>query len=871
MKRSSKALHVGLAIVLLLSAARAAAETLTVTVVDRDLEIPLEGVRITETNTGARVVTDFDGEATLDFDPVAGRAVLVAELIGYEPRRLLVKDFDEPVLVEMVIEGVLEGEELVVEEEAIGETDETVGVSTVIEQDMIRATSVIGPIEDLMQSVKLLPGVTYGGPFGAFLSVRGGEPTGLTHVIDGFLVQFPYHFGGAFSIFNPNIVDSVKFSAGLFPVRYGQATSGLMEVNTIVPNDGFQWDWVQSTSTIEGFAQVPLADGSAGLFAGTRLTNYDLVLAATGGVPDNEVLQLYRTPYFYDFYFKSFFRPSERFEWFLNATSANDGTGVQLTPPEEGIANTFAFFWQNNYVYANTGGSGLIGDRLIIDGIGGYEYWRTDADGSFSEEGTGTYPSSFLDEFRGDPFVGPTLVGLDETSEFTINFESDFDQISHLHAVQGRVDAEYLLSDGYFLQSGLGSVLNMTRFDAVGNIWGTFATGEEPYPEYRLLEVEAEGSNTDTVNSFAYLNLNAEPIPELLQGDLGLRVDHSYYQSGDYSLNTLPTLAPRLSLRLTPQSESDFFREHTLSAGVGILSKSPFENSAISPDLGLDDFDVPISKTLLSIVGWETRFPRGYRFRLEGYYKYLYDRFYFNFAPEENDEGEAETVLKQHTDGYGHAAGFDFLFDRRTSRYFDGMMSYSFVYARYMNPQTDGNENAENQSPPRGRSYYPSFHRFHTLNLVANVKPWPWFTFTSVLTFASGAPVRELGDDVTITAVKVTEMTPEDDSPDKTAAVDDPFYVPQYGRDSFYSDDLRGNISLPLDLKASVHYYWPRRKVYTEAYVAVEDVLAPLISRIQGAQTDAFTVDQWTGERIPDAQEGALAFIIPSIGFRLSY
>jgi hypothetical protein len=95
--------------------------------------------------------------------------------------------------------------------------------------------------------------------------------------------------------------------------------------------------------------------------------------------------------------------------------------------------------------------------------------------------------------------------------------------------------------------------------------------------------------------------------------------------------------------------------------------------------------------------------------------------------------------------------------------------------------------------------------------------------------------------------------------------------VPQYGRDSFYSDDLRGTISLPLDLKASVHYYWPGRKIYTEAYVAVEDVLAPLISRIQGAQTDAFTVDQWTGEKIPDAQEGALAFIIPSIGFRLSY
>ena len=844
--------------------------SLDVTVLDRDLEIPLEGVRITETNTGARAVTDFDGTARLNFTPPAGRAVLVAELIGYEPRRLLVKDFTDPIQMEMVIEGVLEGEELVVEEEAIGETDETVGVSTVIENDMIRATSVIGPIEDLMQSIKLLPGVTYGGPFGAFLSVRGGEPGGLTHVIDGFLVQFPYHFGGAFSIFNPNIVDSVKFSAGLFPMRYGQATSGLMEVNTIVPNDGFQWSYVQSTSTFEAFTQLPFAAGDAGLFAGARLTNYDLALALTGGVPDDSALDLNRVPYFYDFYFKTFYRPSERFEWFLNATNANDGTGLKLNPPEEGIANTFGFNWYNGYTYANTGASGLIGDRLLLEGIGGYEYWRTLADGSFSEFGTSTYPESFLSEFEDDPFVGPTLAGLSEESEFSINFDSDFDQVSNLHAVQGRVDAEYLLTDGYFLQGGLGGLLNLTRFDATGNIWGTFATGDEPHPEYRLLTVEAEGSNTDILNSFTYLNLNAEPIPKLLEGDLGLRLDHSYYQSGDYSLNTLPTLAPRLSVRLTPESDNALFQEHTFSAGVGLLSKSPFENSAISPDLGLEDFEVPITKTLLSILGWETRFPRGYRFRLEGYHKYVYDRFYFNFVTEENDAGEIETVLKQHTDGIGHAAGFDILFDRRTSRYVDGMLSYSFVYARYKNPQTDGLENAENQSPPLGKWYFPSFHRYHTLNLVANVKPWPWFTLTSVLTFATGAPVRGIDDDVTISAVKVTEMTPEEGSPDKTVAVEDPFYVPQYGRSTFYSDDLRGNISVPLDLKASVHYYWPDRKIYTEAYVAVEDVLARLISRLQ-AQTDAVTVDQWTGEVIPDAQEGTLSFIIPSLGFRLSY
>lgn len=861
---------------LLLPALAAAAETLSIEVVDRDLEIPLQGVRITEANTGTEVVTKADGRAVLEFDPVAGRAVLIAELIGYEPRRRLVKDFDDPVLLEMIIEGVLEGEELVVEEEAIGETDETVGVSTVLEREMIQQTARIGPIEDVMQSVKLLPGVTYGGPFGAFLSVRGGEPDGLTHVIDDFRVQFPYHWGGAFSIFNPNIVDSVKFSAGLFPVKYGQATSGLMEVNTVVPNDGLQWDYVQSTSTLEAFLELPLgggagggssADGATGgLFAGTRLTNYDLVLEVTGGVPDDLPLQISRVPYICDFYFKSFYRPSERFEWFLNATSANDGTGAALQPEGEGINNTFDFFWQNRYAFASTGASGLIGDRLLIDGLVGYEYWPTLADGSFAETGTGQYPDSFKDAFQADPLVSPSW---QDGDDFGINFLSDFDQTSLLRAYQGRVDAEYLLSDAYLLQTGLGGLYNRTSFNATGNIWGIGSDDDEPYPVYQYQEVAAEGEDNRVLNSFTYLNLNAEVLPDLLEGDLGLRLDHSYYRSGDLELIPAPTLGPRLSLRATPDWSRGIFQGHTFSGGVGVLAKTPFGGSGFDPSLGFDTDDVPMRKTLLSILGWETQLDRGYRFRLETYYKYIYDRFYFNLTSEQNDQGESETVFRPHQDGIGHATGFDILLDRRTSRYFDGMLSYSFVYTRYQDPQADGIEDPGNQDPPRGEWYYPDFHRFHTLNLVANVKPWPWLTLSSVLTFASGAPQREFAEEPNDPiAVKVETRTDPDTG--EVVELDRPYYVPQYSRDTFYSDDRRGGFSLPLDIKASVHYYWPDRKVYTEAYVAVEDVLANLLPELR-PQSDAYNVDQWTGEVIPAPQEGALSFIVPSIGFRLSY
>ena len=226
-------------------------------VLDKDLEIPLEGVRIINTATGIQVYTDFDGKAVLPLETQQGRLVLVAELIGYEDKKILVKEFGAPVTVEMVMEGVLEGQELVIEAEVIGETDDAVGVSTVIEKEVIQTAAKMGIIEDVMTAVKLLPGVSYSGSFGTELSVRGSDPDGLTAVMDGFLVKYPYHFSGAFSIFNPNIVESVKFSAGIFSAKYGQATSAILDVQTITPNDGFKFHTVTSTSTL-GVCSAPL-------------------------------------------------------------------------------------------------------------------------------------------------------------------------------------------------------------------------------------------------------------------------------------------------------------------------------------------------------------------------------------------------------------------------------------------------------------------------------------------------------------------------------------------------------------------------------------------------------------------------------------
>jgi len=829
------------------------AEDLSISVTDRDLEIPLEGVRIIETSTGIETFTDYDGEAVLSVPDNLERAVLVAELIGYEDKKVLVKDFAEPLILEMLMEGVLEGEELVIEVEAVGETDEEVGVSTVIEKEVIQASSKMGIIEDVMNAVKLLPGVSYSGSFGASLSVRGSDPDGVTAVLDGFVVKYPYHWGGAFSIFNPNIVESVKFSTGVFSSKYGQASSGLLDITTVSPTEGFKFNGVSSTSTLEAFLQYPFGrNREFGVLGGARLTNYDLALKfvdITSSAFNWETLQemlsaISRAPYIYDFYLKTVYRPDQKFEWYVNGFWGNDGVGSAYADAsidtDTDVFFDFDFRYLNIDLFVNTGVKILAGDNLLIHFLSGYEYWESDIDASITEYGTRFYSDPFLEEFG---YLVPP-----GTDSFFVSTESKYQSSTLKHGVQERLDFDFSVSSRVLLQFGLGSYIDFTDNSGSGQFW-TIDQGENG-PVYRKLTFENKAEDNRIINSFLYVNSEISLIPDLLSSDFGCRVDHSYLAGeDDFSLNTYPVPGPRLNITFTPPWKNSFFLDNTFSAGTGLFSKTPFESMELNKDLGIEDFEITIPKTFMNLLGWETSLPGGFRFKIEGYYKYIFDLFYYNNVINE-DTNKQETLL--HNDGKGHAGGFDFLLDRKTSRYIDGLISYSFIYARYYNPESDGTESS---SSLRGVWYFPYFHRYHTLNLLINVKPIRSVTFTAKLSFATGTPKREYGEKEMFAGYI--------ENPDGTTAV-----AEMYSRESFYSDTLRQNISLPLDVKLSVNNYFKNSKLRWSGYIAVEDVLSPILYRV--LPRDSVNTSIWSGED-QAAPSAAFSIPLPSIGFELSY
>ena len=126
--------------------------------------------------------------------------------------------------------------------------------------------------------------------------------------------------------------------------------------------------------------------------------------------------------------------------------------------------------------------------------------------------------------------------------------------------------------------------------------------------------------------------------------------------------------------------------------------------------LGIKDFDIPMPKVVTNVLGIEAEFPHGFKIKLEGYYKYYFNRFYANVKIAGDSD---DTKFYINCDGVGHAAGFDIMFQKKLSRYIDGWITYSFIYVRYLNPNTNDLEEGQTLSDePRGRWYYPSFHRF---------------------------------------------------------------------------------------------------------------------------------------------------------------
>lgn len=794
--------------------------TVTITIMDRDLDMPLEGAILRFRNSEP-VESDANGQAQLY---IVTKSLVSISYPGYETRRVWIDSKDNGMVITLGIEEVFEGEELVVEASAWRAPEEETGTSRTADKKMIEATGRMGVVEDALASVKLLPGVTYSGGWGSLPSIRGGDPNDFSSTLNGFYLRSPFHWGGAFSIYNPNMVESAKLSHGVFSARYGQANSGLLEVTTrdaITPEKYYEIN--QSTSAMDLFVQTPIGN-SAGFFMGGKITYLEGVFAVAGMSG-----QFPTVPYIRDAF--------GRFQWNPSASLQTSFTGLLTT---DGIETAYD---ESNEDLHSTGGM----DYAKIDGIAilslnylpspttnlnflaGYNRSNTNYFISSAVSGEKSYTDPFRDWFDdtyGLPLpatyeldIDPLLQGDMEESFDTVQLRLALDKQLGGKAlftcgIEGSADFHEIMEDDYFFNWVSGSTDNIIINTKLNTIF----------------------------KSAAYMETELSLLDRRLDITAGIRGDHFYIHNDNYTLNSLPAINPRLNIRLKLGEENRF----ALIAGTGLFSMVPLVASLIEEKYNIEDFEIGQDSSWLSILGGEYRPNEEWLISIEGYYRHYLHRLYFNNI----GAGINTDNFRFHDDGIGHVIGADLLIHKLNGRKLDGYISYSFVWARLKNPSTDGMETAYFPDDPLGIWYFPDYHRFHNMNLVFNYRPVEGIQLTTRFTLASGKPLGRTG-----------EITPDPVLLGTTV-------IERWTRDWSYDDTLRSGISIPLDIKVSKYGYIKNSKTKYEMYLGVENLLV-LFYKPEGLTS----YDPYTGNEIPDSSNAdfTIPFPVPSFGIKLSF
>jgi hypothetical protein len=100
----------------------------------------------------------------------------------------------------------------------------------VISAKAVKSLPVIMGESDIMRTIFLLPGVTFGTENSAGYYVRGGSNDQNLLLIDGVPVYNAYHLYGFFSVFNTDAINKAKLYKGDMPARFGEGLSSLLDI-----------------------------------------------------------------------------------------------------------------------------------------------------------------------------------------------------------------------------------------------------------------------------------------------------------------------------------------------------------------------------------------------------------------------------------------------------------------------------------------------------------------------------------------------------------------------------------------------------------------------------------------------------------------
>lgn len=459
--------------------------------------------------------------------------------------------------------------------------------SVEIQKALVDLSPSLGGAPDFLRAAQLLPGVNGGIDGFGGMQVRGGEAGQNMMLLDGVTVFLPYHLLGAFSIYNPNIVNSAKLVQGSFPARYGGRVSAFFDVRTREGNQ-YQWQSQVSANLINAnvVTEGPIAKGKGAILVSARYSPSGALFNSffKNTIFQNEAINL--SSNFYDLNLKANYQLGANDRIYLSLFHGADGLlNVQTDTLEDALeSREVDFNWSNtigslrwNHVF----NSSLFANTTLTYsnygfGLGNFELFEP----SDPDE-----PTSF--------FLYTNAARNNE-----VGISSDFD---------------YFYSNALSLRFGAGA--SQSRF----NLELSYIDQEDVDPN-SLDDINAEALE-DLFSPIETTALQAHTYGEALiklnrrlEANLGLRL--SYFNAEDYAY-FLPE--PRFSLSYRPNKQSHFHLSGTrMVQYIHLVASTALR---LPSDLWL-----PSSENTRPQDAWQGEL--GYEYRINSRWKFLSTVYY---------------------------------------------------------------------------------------------------------------------------------------------------------------------------------------------------------------------------------------------------
>jgi len=376
-------------------------QTIRGTIVDQNSEIPLPGatVGVRSASFFRGEITDLNGFFRVEGVPV-GRYTIEVRFMGYEPRiipEVLVSSSRSVVLEIRLQELASEIEGVVVKAQV--RKDVPINQMAVLSARTFTVEETrryAGGFDDPGRMAASFAGVS-GSPNDNALSIRGNSPKGLLWRIEGVTVPNPNHFagmltegGGILSLLSAQLLNNSDFYTGAFPLEYGNALSGVFDMNLRAgDNEKRGWGVQIGTLGIDGFGEGPFVKGKNASYIFNY--RYSTTALLKNLVPEGQL------PVFQDLSFKLNFPAGKAGTFSLWGIGGLDRNGSEVLADSTEWNSTWD---QTRYMWK--GKTGILGakHKFIYSGTTAIHTSLTAASSQFSDSKEFYQPGGSYSEYE---------------------------------------------------------------------------------------------------------------------------------------------------------------------------------------------------------------------------------------------------------------------------------------------------------------------------------------------------------------------------------------------------------------------------------------------------------------------------------------